>query len=179
MTAIRRLMPDDWQANREIRLEALAKHPGNYFTTLAEAEARTEADWRAMLNSPTLVTFGLFDGDALAGLTAVYIADEDPSGRTAGFAMSYIRPAWRGQGLSALLHRTRLDWARANGMTRVLVSHRASNVPSARAIARSGFTRTGATPYRWPDGVEEDNIEYELMLAPATLSSPGNQESPP
>jgi RimJ/RimL family protein N-acetyltransferase len=167
---VRRLTEADWAANRAIRLEALAGHPGNYFTSYAEAEARTEADWRAMLTSATLVTFGLFDGEALAGLTAVYIADHDPSGRTAGLAMSYIRPAWRGQGHAATLHKTRLDWARANGMTRVIVSHRASNTPSARAIQRSGFTRTGATPYRWPDGVEEDNVEYELMLAPPALS---------
>ena len=161
---VRRLGPEDLDANREIRLEALAEFPGNYFTSLAEAQARTEADWRAMLADPKMAIFGLYDGDALAGLTAIYIADEDPTGKTAGFAMSYIRPAWRGQGHAATLHQARLDWARANGMTRVIVSHRASNAPSARAIARSGFTRTGAVPYRWPDGVEEDNVEYEMRL---------------
>lgn len=161
---VRRLGPDDLDANREIRLEALAEFPGNYFTSLAEAQARTEADWRAMLADPKMAIFGLYDGDALAGLTAIYIADADPAGKTAGFAMSYIRPAWRGKGLAAALHEARLDWARDNGMTRIIVSHRASNTPSARAIARSGFTRTGAVPYRWPDGVEEDNVEYEMRL---------------
>ncbi|MEZ0242805.1 MAG: GNAT family N-acetyltransferase [Sphingomonas sp.] len=160
----RRLGPDDLEANRAIRLEALAEFPGNYFTSLAEAEARTQDDWRAMLTDPKMAIFGLFDGEALAGLTAIYIADADPSGKTAGFAMSYIRPAWRGQGHAATLHKARLDWAREKGMTRVIVSHRASNAPSARAIARSGFTRTGATPHLWPDGVEEDNVEYELTL---------------
>ena len=161
---VRRLGPEDLDANREIRLEALAEFPGNYFTSLAEAQARTEEDWRAMLADPKMAIFGLYDGEALAGLTAIYIADEDPSGRTAGFAMSYIRPAWRGRGHAATLHKARLDWARANRMTRVIVSHRASNEPSRRAIERSGFTRTGATPYRWPDGVEEDNVEYEMRL---------------
>ena len=135
MISIRPLTPDDWEENRAIRLEG-----------------------------PKMAIFGLFDGEALAGLTAIYIADEDPSGKTAGFAMSYIRPAWRGQGHAATLHRARLDWARANGMTRVVVSHRASNAPSRKAIERSSFTRTGAAPYRWPDGVEEDNVEYELRL---------------
>lgn len=164
MIAIRRLAPEDWQANRAIRLEALAECPGNYFTSLAEAEARTEQDWRAMLDNPRLAIFGLFDGAMLAGLTAIHVADEDPAGKTAGFAMSYIRPAWRGQGHAAALHKTRLDWAREKGMTRVIVSHRASNTPSRKAIERNGFIRTGATPHRWPDGVEEDNVEYELML---------------
>lgn len=164
--SMRRLGPEDLKANRQIRLEALSEFPGNYFTSLADAEARTEADWRAMLTDRKMAIFGLFDGDALAGLTAIYIADEDPTGRTAGFAMSYIRPAWRGQGHAAALHKTRLDWARANGMTRVIVSHRASNEPSRKAIERSGFTRIGARKHLWPDGVEEDDVQYELMLAP-------------
>ena len=164
MIAVRRLGPEDWRENRAIRIEALTEFPGNYFTTLAEVEKRSEADWQAMLVDPRMAIFGLFDGDRLAGLTAVYVSDTDPGGRTAGFAMSYIRPAWRGQGHAAALHRARLDWARANGMTRVIVSHRASNTPSRKAIERSGFTRTGATPYRWPDGVEEENIEYEMRL---------------
>ena len=169
MMQIRRLGPEDWQANRAIRLEALAECPGNYFTTLAEAEARSEADWRAMLADPKTAIFGLFDGADLAGLTAIYIADSDPSGRTAGFAMSYIRAPWRGRGNAALLHQARLDWARDNRMTRILVSHRASNTPSRKAIERSGFTRTGAMPYVWPDGIEENNVEYALMLAPNAL----------
>lgn len=176
---VRRLTEGDWEANREIRLEALASHPGNYFTSLAEAEARTEADWRAMLTNPALVVFGLYDGDALAGLTAAYIADGDPGGRTMGLAMSYIRPAWRGRGLTALLYAARLGWARERGMTRVIVSHRASNTPSRKAIERHGFRRTGAVMHRWPDGADEENIEYELMLAAPPLSSPSNQESPP
>lgn len=161
---VRRLTSDDWIPNREIRLEALAEFPGNYFTSLAEAQARTDEDWRAMLADPKMAIFGLYDGDMLAGLTAIYIADEDPTGKTAGFAMSYIRPEWRGQGHAATLHKARLDWARANGMTRVIVSHRASNTASRKAIERSGFTRTGAVPHRWPDGTEEDNVEYALRL---------------
>jgi RimJ/RimL family protein N-acetyltransferase len=165
MIAVRRLGPDDLEANRAIRLEALAEFPGNYFTSLAEAQARSEADWLEMLSDPKMAIFGLYDGEALAGLTAIYIADADPSGRTAGFAMSYVRPAWRGQGHAATLHKARLDWARDNGMTRVIVSHRASNTPSRKAILRSGFTRTGATLHLWPDGVEEENVEYALRLS--------------
>lgn len=167
---IRRLTPADWRANRAIRLEALAECPGNYFTSLAEAEARSDDEWRAMLENPDLAIFGLFDGDQLAGLTAIYIDGDDPDGRTAGLAMSYIRPGYRGRGLTALLYRARLGWARERGCTRVIVSHRASNTPSRRAIERHGFTRTGSRSHVWPDGVAEEDIQYELMLPPAALS---------
>lgn len=164
MIHVRRLGIDDWEANRDIRLQALAEFPGNYFTSLAEAEKRTEADWRAMLTDPKMAIFGLFDGEALAGLTAAYIDDEDPTGATAGLAMSYLRPGWRGHGLSARLFPPRLDWARERGCTRVTVSHRASNTPSMRGILRHGFALAGKEFHLWPDGEEEENYRYVLML---------------
>jgi RimJ/RimL family protein N-acetyltransferase len=161
---IRRLLADDWEAHRDIRLEALADSPGNYFTSLAEARARGDDAWRAMLMGPSMAIFGLYDDTALIGLTGVYLDRDDPSGRTAGLAMSYIRPAWRGRGFSALFYAARLDWAREQGCTRMIVSHRASNTPSRRAVERHGFQRIGADRHRWPDGSEEDDVRYELML---------------
>lgn len=159
---VRRLTVDDWQANRAIRLEALAECPGNYFTSLAEAQARGDDQWRGMLMSATLTVFGLFDGDALAGIIAINRED----GGTATLAMSYIRPEWREQGHSRLLYQARLDWARDHGIGRILVSHRESNTPSRRAIVCHGFRPTGSRPHRWPDGEIADDVTYELALEP-------------
>lgn len=161
---MRRLGPADWEANRAIRLEALAQHPGAYFTSHAEAAARSEAQWRAMVDDPDMAIFGLFDGDTPAGLTAAFIDRKDFTRATAGLAMSYIRPAWRGRGLAALFYAARLAWAREQGCARVVVGHRASNEPSRRAMLAAGFVETHRTPYRWPDGAQEDDVEYELRL---------------
>jgi GNAT superfamily N-acetyltransferase len=109
----RRLGPADWRPNREIRLEALAGSPGAYFTSSAEAAARSDMQWQAMVADPDTAVFGLFDAEPLIGLTAIYIDKEDPTGRTAGLAMSYIRPAWRDRGLTKHLYEARLDWAQA------------------------------------------------------------------
>jgi RimJ/RimL family protein N-acetyltransferase len=161
---VRRLWPADWRANREIRLEALADSPGAYFTSAAEAAARSDAQWQAMVADPDMAVFGLFEAEQLVGLTAIYIDKDDPAGRTAGLAMSYIRPAWRARGLTRLLYEARLDWARERGLARVRVSHRDGNEPSRRAILAHGFRRVGATPHRWPDGATADNVSYELLL---------------
>jgi GNAT superfamily N-acetyltransferase len=161
---VRQLIAGDWQANRTIRLEALAECPGAFFTSLAEAEARTDAEWQAMLTDPGLGVFGLYDGGDFAGLTGIYLDPADPEGRTAGLAMSYIRPAWRGRGLSPLLYAARIGWARAHGIDRIIVSCRDSNEPSRRAIERHGFIRTRSEMADWPDGSRAENIHYELML---------------
>ena len=158
---VRRLTVDDWQANRAIRLAALRECPGHYFTSLEEAEQRSDDAWRGMLMSATLVVFGLFDGDDLAGIAAIARAQRD----AATLAMSYLHPVYRGRGLSAALFAARLEWARAHGIARILVNHRASNEPSRRAIVRHGFRCTGARPHRWPDGAVADDVQYVLELA--------------
>lgn len=160
----RRLVVADWQANRAIRLRALAENPGLYFTTLAEAEARSEDQWRAMLTDPSLAVFGLFDREALAGITAAYLDPADPHGRTAALAMSYLLPEHRGRGLTARLYPPRLDWARAQGAVLMKATARACNTPSRRAIERHGFRETGRAPHHWPDGTSEEVVHYQRAL---------------
>ena len=157
---VRRLLADDWRENRAIRLEALRECPGNFFTPLAEAEARSDDQWRGMLMSATLIVFGLFDGDRLAGITAITRGGDG----TGTLAMSYIRPEWRGQGLSREFYAARLAWAREHGLSRLLVSHRADNEPSRRAMLAAGFRQVGSRPHVWPDGAEVEDLQYELVL---------------
>ena len=158
---------------RAVRLEALAAHPGNYLSSLADAEAREDAEWRALIEDPGNAIFGLFDGEAMIGLGSVFTDRGDPS--VAILAMSYIAPAYRGRGLTDLTYRARLAWARERGFARIITGHRASNTASKHAILRHGFRRTCARPNNWPDGSIEDDIEYELMLGAEPLSSGADQ----
>ncbi len=75
--------------------------------------------------------------------------------------MSYIRPEYRGRRLTALLYEARLRWiASQPQFTRTIVSHRASNEASARAIRRHGFTLIDRVQRTWPDGTIEDEVRY-------------------
>ncbi|MBL8543244.1 MAG: GNAT family N-acetyltransferase [Hyphomonadaceae bacterium] len=162
---IRPLQEDDWAPFRALRLRALQSEPGVFATAYAEAAARPESQWRWTVSGADHQAFGLFDGAALIGITAIFRDSEDPSGATAMLAMSFIEPAYRGRGLSQLFYDARLAWARAHGgFRRIVVSHRASNEASRRANQRHGFTLTGSAPRTWPDGVTEDEISYELLL---------------
>jgi RimJ/RimL family protein N-acetyltransferase len=167
-TTIRPLEVDDWAELRRVRLEALQSEPGAFHSNYAAEAGRTDEDWQRLIVTPAQRLFGLFVEGALVGITAVLTDRDDPSGRTALFGMSYIQPEHRGRGHAALLHRARLKWARSQPQFRVIrVSHRASNVPSGRAIVHSGFTYVGREVRVWPDGVSEDELLYELALAPA------------
>ena len=164
MIAIRPLRPDEWPAFREIRLRSLATDPGNFFRSVAEEEARPEAEWREMLDSKDGAVFGLFDADRLIGLTAVYVDRAIAARDTAGLGMTWLNPSYRGRGLSALIYTARVAWARDKGLARMIVSHRADNEPSRRAMLAHGFRPTGTAPHPWPDGRTVDNVSYELSL---------------
>lgn len=164
MIAIRALLPEEWQAFRAVRLAALAESPGNFFRTAAEERARPERDWREMLTSDDGAVFGLFDGERLVGLTAVYIDRAIPARDTAGLGMTWVAPAYRGRGLAATIYAARIGWARDKRLARIIVSHRDGNEPSRRAMLAAGFSETGRAPHRWPDGELVDNIDYELPL---------------
>ncbi|MET7770595.1 hypothetical protein [Nocardia sp. NPDC005366] len=50
---VHQLGPDDWHRFRRIRLLALAEAPYAFGSTLAQARARTDQDWRDLLAART------------------------------------------------------------------------------------------------------------------------------
>jgi RimJ/RimL family protein N-acetyltransferase len=162
---IRALECSEWVAFRDFRLQALAAHPGVFGAAYATEVTKKPEEWQSTVGGPANQAFGLFDLERLIGITAAFAWREDPSGNTAVLAMSFILPEYRGRGLSRLLYETRLDWIRSRPQfTRIVVSHRASNEASRRAIERHGFRVTHRAPRVWPDGTTEDQIFYELSI---------------
>lgn len=166
---MRPLQRPDWQRLKEIRLHALRTEPGVFFSAYGPEAAAGDEHWQSLIEPDEgRCIFGAFDGDELVGITGVFTDRNDPSGTTAALGMTYLLPAYRGRGLSALYFDTRVRWARARPQfVRIAVSHRRSNEASGRAIERYGFARTGTVGRTWPDGAVEDEVTYELTLAPA------------
>lgn len=163
---MRTLEASDWEAFRKIRLHALRTEPGVFYASYDSEIKLLPADWRALTaGDDQHQIFGLFDSEHLIGITAVFTWRDDPTGTTAVFAMSYIRPEYRGRALSALFYETRLAWVQSKPQfSRITVSHRLSNEVSRRANQRFGFKMTDRVAATWPDGSTEDEVLYELAL---------------
>jgi RimJ/RimL family protein N-acetyltransferase len=162
---IRALGVGDLDAFREMRLRALREHTGFFGVHPDEAEASPDSYWEETLDGRGKQVFGLFDGDRMIGITAVFTDREDPSGETAVLAMSYINPAYRGRHLSRLLYQARIDWAKAQPQfKRIVVSHRADNESSRRANQAFGFVYTGSKEKQWPDGTVALDDCYEMRI---------------
>ena len=156
---IRRLISDDWQDLRRVRLKALKLHPGLFLTNYSDTQQHSEAEWRQSLDNQDQAIFGLFDGAQLVGITGVKTCGKDTSGQTGVMVMSFIDPAHRGRGYTDYLYKARIDFALSHKRwTKLKVSHRAGNAPSKRAILRHGFQFTHTKEVDWPD--KSRDIEY-------------------
>jgi RimJ/RimL family protein N-acetyltransferase len=165
---MRPLERSDWRALKELRLLALRTEPGVFFSSHEREVAASDEVWQNLAAGEGVQIFGAFEGAVLVGITGVFTHRDDPTGATAALGMTYLRPEYRGRGLSALFYETRLRWIREQPrFTRVAVSHRSSNEASRRAIRRAQFIPVGASSRTWPDGGVEDEVTYELHLTGA------------
>ena len=158
---IRRFTSDDAPTYKHMRLEALQTEAGMFGSSHSREAAFADELWRERLANPHAAFFGLYDGNELIGITGILVADKEKPD-TALMVASYIRKAYRGMGLSAMLYAARIAWAKAHGIKRIELAHRASNAASKGANAKFGFKYTRSEAREWLDGGKEDIVYYEL-----------------
>ena len=158
---IRQLTVNDWQIYKSMRLEALQNEPGVFGGSYADESARSDDDWKHRFLK-SCAYFGLYHGDDCIGLTGV-VEHRDNSDNVI-FLASYVRKEYRGKGLSHLLYEARIGWAKEQGYKCVVLNHRASNLASKAANQKHGFVYTHTERKTWPDGIEDDQLFYQLML---------------
>ncbi|WP_338773565.1 GNAT family N-acetyltransferase [Nocardia vulneris] len=161
---IRLLTADDWETFRRIRLRALADTPQFFGSTLADAQARTEQGWRAVLSERVqyvAVADGVELGTVGAGVelgTVGAMRDAERGGLH--LVSMWVAPEARGTGVSDLLVEAVLDWADTAGSPPVWLEVADGNTVAERLYLRHGFVRTGVTGPVAPD---DPRLEHELV----------------
>ncbi|PXX57690.1 acetyltransferase (GNAT) family protein [Nocardia tenerifensis] len=152
---IRVLTADEWEVFRRVRLRTLTDSPQFFGSTLAEAQARTERDWRAALADRTQFLASA-DGVELGTVAGMI----DPERGGVHLISMWVAPEARGTGVADLLVRAVLDWAAAGGHTTVWLEFAEGNVVAERLYLRNGFVRTGVTGFVRPG---DPRVEYEMV----------------
>jgi GNAT superfamily N-acetyltransferase len=159
------LNPDDWQILKKIRLEALSLEPQAFGSNFEKESSYDENKWREFIGEPLSkdrAIFILINGDNVIGLTGIVRSKENLE--DAVLIASYIQKQYRGKGLSKILYEARIDWARRNSFSGVIVSHRQSNIASKMANQKFNFQYTGSADKVWIDGKSEKQLFYRLSL---------------
>jgi len=137
MVLVRATTFDDWQAMREIGLQALRDAPDAFASAYAREAAFEPAVWHQR---------ALRDGSFLAFLpdvTPAWLAggiDEEPG--VAELIAMFVRPQARGRGVGEALVDAVAAWAEGNGATSVHLWVTETNKPAIRLYERYGFTVT-------------------------------------
>jgi RimJ/RimL family protein N-acetyltransferase len=131
---VRRASTEDWQQLRELRLRALADSPDAFLTTLDEARARTDSEWREWAESTVV-----FVDDEFTGMAGGFV-QEDGIPMLIGM---WVTPERRGTGLAEALARAVIEWARGLGAPRIVLWVVIGNVAAERFYERIGFAPTG------------------------------------
>ena len=154
--SIRRLLPDDWEEFRHIRLRALKDAPHAFSSTLEEAVQLAEEEWRrrlgaraqfiALTGRATVGTAGGFDEEARAHLISMWV---DPGARRSGVGFRLVTEV--------------ADWARGRGRRTLWLWVVEGNLAAERLYLRCGFDRTGKSqPVGSADAARR---EFEMSLA--------------
>lgn len=163
---IRKWQESDWATFKAIRLEGLASHSDVFGASLKAESEKDDSFWKGRLsNIHNGATFGLYDGDTVIGLTAIY-RDWNGLEGVAVLCMSYIRPEYRKQKLSDKLYEARIEWVKAEGDIHTLtVGHREGNDASRGANQRWGFVFVGIEEgHEYGNGTTARNYVYELKI---------------
>jgi RimJ/RimL family protein N-acetyltransferase len=162
---VRRLGADDWALLRHVRLTALADAPEAFYSTLAQEEHRTEAQWRT--SAQQLSWFAALDADsAPAGLVAVVHGGPPPG--DAMLISMWTAPAHRGSGLATELVAAALTAAAEAGERRLTLWVRTDNARAIRAYERWGFVAQDPPP-----DAHDYRCEGELFMALPIMASRG------
>lgn len=164
---IRQLNENEWAEFSRIRLQALSTDPQVFGSNYEKESRMTESEWRVRLRAKDNAIFLIYENETPIGMTCVSVDRNDATKKTALLWGSWLAPSFRGKGLSELMYRTRLEWAKTQPtVEKIIVSHRASNLASKRANRKHGFVSTHKSEKTWTDGAIEDEIFYELKIKP-------------
>jgi RimJ/RimL family protein N-acetyltransferase len=146
-----------------IRLQALTECPGMFGSSFEVESKYTPDEWKKWMQDDGRIMFGLFEKEEPIGMTGIVTSWDDPA--CGVMIASYIKPDYRGQGLSSLLYEARMGWAKAYpAWKKLMVGHREGNEASRRANQRHGFAYTMREATDWPDGTRADVVRYEIDL---------------
>jgi GNAT superfamily N-acetyltransferase len=157
---IRRVEPDDWELLRDVRLRALREAPGAFLSTHTQESAFPVSTWQERASQANGASFvALHDGTAEGLATGIFAADPE----TVVLVGMWVAPALRGTGVARDLVASVVEWARARGSERVILSVEGDNERAARLYERCGFTEMHAPP-DLPYEPNEGNRFFVLAL---------------
>ena len=169
---VHRLVPDEWETLRALRLRALSDAPSAFLGTLADESRRNGDEWRRLVADRAWLVATV--GSRPAGVAAVV---RNPESGDCYVESMWVDSPFRRQGVASALLAGAQGVTRDAGRRRLFLWVLAENPAAGEVYRRYGFTASGRRQ-RVPERPELTEIEYVLELpsvddAGDDVSSPG------
>jgi len=153
---IRLAGPDDVDAFRRIRLEALRAEPAAFSSTAAKWKALSDEEWRRRLTNPVFIAFR---DDEPVGIMGLMSERSSQTAHCATIMMVYLRAGLRGSGLASALLEALTQHASELGIRQLELSVNAGSPAAVGFYRRQGFAEIGRILGGFVhDGVETDKV---------------------
>ena len=157
MLEIKPLTPDQWPLLKLVRLRALTEDPEAFGATLAQASARTDAEWqdnarRFTLLPPATSFLACSDGTP-CGMANCFVIEANP--RTAEMTAFWVAPVQRGQGVGEALVAAIIGWAKSQGVTTLQAWVVEDNARALSFYKKLGFQETEKRQPHTPDPAKQ------------------------
>ena len=146
--SIRRLVPDDAAAYRELRLRALTAHP-EAFTSSHEEDSRKSVAAMATRLAPDgdEAVWGAYAGDRLVALAGLARETRMKNRHKATVFGMYVAPEYGGRGIGrALLAQVIGEARRQPGLQQLVLTVTDGNAAAAALYEKAGFRSFGIEP---------------------------------
>lgn len=152
--AVRRAVPEEWEALKEVRLAALRDSPDAFGSTY-EREARAdESTWRGWITGEgwdgAVTTFVAEEEGRLFGMATAHRPDDEQA--TVWMFAMWVRSESRGRGIGRALVEAVVDHARSLGAEVVMLRVTEGNAAATGLYASCGFIGTPDPPEPLRDG---------------------------
>lgn len=159
MTKVRRLVGEDAEIWRTLRLEALRLYPQAFLSTHDEAAAIPLADIATDLDRGR--TYAVFEGAEALGMASLLPQQRVQTRHRGEIGGLYVRRSAQGQGVADLLLVALIGAAEQAGVWQLELNVAATNARAIAFYARHGFVEVGRIPNAT---VSDGAFETDLLL---------------
>lgn len=142
---IRTAKPDEWEALKQVRLQALQDAPASFGERYEDAVQKDDEEWKQYFTKVIYsehqdILFAV-DGSRVIGMMLLFTRDLDQ--KIGGIGGLWVAPEYRQKGLGRRLVETGLEWMRTKKLLAVTFWNNKSGEASSKFYERLGFTYTG------------------------------------
>jgi ribosomal protein S18 acetylase RimI-like enzyme len=149
--SVRRLLPADAEAYRALMLEAYARHPDAFTSSVDERRALPLSWWRKRLDPSPLadqIVVGGFEGDRLVGAAGLQFEPREKARHKALLFGMYVAPESRQGGWGRRLVLAVMEQAASRGGVRIVqLTVTEGNAQAQALYERCGFKPFGIEPF--------------------------------